>query len=135
MNNDNEKQHADVPLWMLTHIGKCVRLTQPWTDGAIDYSIGQVAVLDGLTRHRDTVRALLVFDEDACGDLVDVPLDYIRPAEEVEAPALTKIPGRAGELALVWQSGVNLKKQLSKGTFYRYRKELLAHGIDITRSV
>lgn len=43
-----------------------------------------------------------------------------------------EIPGRAGELAVAWRDGADLKKRLSHQTFYRYRRELLGYGIDIT---
>lgn len=43
-----------------------------------------------------------------------------------------EIPGRAGELAVAWRDGADLKKRISKPTFYRYRKELLNFGIDIS---
>lgn len=42
-----------------------------------------------------------------------------------------EIPGRAGELAVAWRDGADLKKRLSHNTFYRYRRELLQFGIDI----
>lgn len=43
-----------------------------------------------------------------------------------------EIEGRAGELAVAWRDGADLRKRLSKPTFYRYRKELLKFGIDIS---
>lgn len=42
-----------------------------------------------------------------------------------------EIPGRAGELAVAWRDGADLKKRLAQNTFYRYRRELLRYGIDI----
>jgi len=42
-----------------------------------------------------------------------------------------EIEGRAGELAVAWRDGADLKKRLSHNTFYRYRRELLKFGIDI----
>ena len=42
-----------------------------------------------------------------------------------------EIPGRAGELAVAWRDGADLKKRLSQATYYRYRKQLLTFGIDI----
>jgi len=42
-----------------------------------------------------------------------------------------EIPGRAGELAVAWRDGADLKKRLSHNTFYRYRRQLLTYGIDI----
>jgi hypothetical protein len=42
-----------------------------------------------------------------------------------------EISGRAGELAVAWRDGADLKKRLSQNTFYRYRRELLGYGIDI----
>jgi len=42
-----------------------------------------------------------------------------------------EIPGRAGELAVAWRDGADLKKRLSTATYYRYRKQLLQYGVDI----
>lgn len=42
-----------------------------------------------------------------------------------------EIPGRAGELAVAWRDGADLKKRLAQNTYYRYRRELLVYGIDI----
>jgi Phage X family/Phage replication protein CRI len=42
-----------------------------------------------------------------------------------------EIPGRAGELAVAWRDGADLRKRLAQNTYYRYRRELLAYGIDI----
>lgn len=55
--------------------------------------------------------------------------DPIRQVANVDE--FLEIPGRAGELAVAWRDGADLKKRLSKPTFYRYRKELLNFGIDI----
>lgn len=43
-----------------------------------------------------------------------------------------EIPGRAGELAVAWRDGADLKTRLSQATYYRYRRELLRYGIDIS---
>lgn len=43
-----------------------------------------------------------------------------------------EIAGRAGELAVAWRDGADLRTRLSRATFYRYRKELLGYGIDIS---
>jgi hypothetical protein len=50
---------------------------------------------------------------------------------ETYVDSFLEIPGRAGELAVAWRDGADLKKRLSTATFYRYRKELLKYGIDI----
>jgi hypothetical protein len=42
-----------------------------------------------------------------------------------------EIEGRAGELAVAWRDGADLKKRLAQNTYYRYRRELLKFGIDI----
>ena len=42
-----------------------------------------------------------------------------------------EIPGRAGELAVAWRDGADLKKRLAPNTYYRYRRELLKYNIDI----
>ena len=45
-----------------------------------------------------------------------------------------KIPFRLLGMYLSWFQGVNLKDFLPKATFYKYRKELLKHGIDIKKA-
>ena len=49
----------------------------------------------------------------------------------VNVDSYLEIPGRAGELAVAWRDGADLKKRLSHNTYYRYRRELLVFGIDI----
>jgi hypothetical protein len=55
--------------------------------------------------------------------------DVIGGASHVDS--FLEIPGRAGELAVAWRDGADLKKRLSTATYYRYRKELLKYNIDI----
>lgn len=55
--------------------------------------------------------------------------DVITGATHVDS--FLEIPGRAGELAVAWRDGADLKKRLSTATYYRYRKELLKYNIDI----
>lgn len=50
---------------------------------------------------------------------------------ESHVDSFLEIPGRAGELAVAWRDGADLKKRLSTATYYRYRKQLLQYGIDI----
>ena len=51
--------------------------------------------------------------------------------ESINVDQFLEIDGRAGELAVAWRDGADLKKRLAKNTFYRYRRELLKYGIDI----
>jgi len=51
--------------------------------------------------------------------------------QSVPVDEYLEIKGRAGELAVAWRDGADLKKRLSHNTFYRYRRELLKYGIDI----
>ena len=50
---------------------------------------------------------------------------------EAHVDSFLEIPGRAGELAVAWRDGADLKKRLAQNTYYRYRRELLQYGIDI----
>lgn len=50
---------------------------------------------------------------------------------EAHVDEFLEIPGRAGELAVAWRDGADLKKRLAQNTYYRYRRELLKYGIDI----
>jgi hypothetical protein len=49
----------------------------------------------------------------------------------VRVDSFLEIQGRAGELAVAWRDGADLKKRLAQNTYYRYRRELLKFGIDI----
>lgn len=49
----------------------------------------------------------------------------------VHVDSFLEIEGRAGELAVAWRDGADLKKRLAQNTYYRYRRELLKYGIDI----
>lgn len=52
----------------------------------------------------------------------------------VRVDSYLEIPGRAGELAVAWRDGADLKTRLAQNTYYRYRRELLKYGIDIAVS-
>lgn len=51
---------------------------------------------------------------------------------EVSTDDFESIPGRLGEIAIAWRNGVDMKTRLPRNTFYRYRKQLKSHGIDIS---
>lgn len=51
---------------------------------------------------------------------------------EVATDDFESIPGRLGEIAIAWRNGVDMKTRLPTATFYRYRKQLKAYGIDIS---
>jgi hypothetical protein len=51
---------------------------------------------------------------------------------DVTVDAFEDIPGRLGELAIAWRNGVDLRARLPRNTFYRYRKQLKAYGVDIS---
>jgi hypothetical protein len=50
---------------------------------------------------------------------------------QTHVDSFLEIEGRAGELAVAWRDGADLKKRLSTATYYRYRKQLLKYNIDI----
>lgn len=51
---------------------------------------------------------------------------------EVSTDDFEAIPGRLGEIAIAWRNGIDMKTRLPRNTFYRYRKQLKAYGIDIS---
>jgi hypothetical protein len=53
-------------------------------------------------------------------------------SEKIKFDDFLEIPGRAGEIALAWRDGADLKTRLSKNTFSKYKRELIGYGIDIT---
>jgi II/X family phage/plasmid replication protein len=55
----------------------------------------------------------------------------ISEASMIEADALDGLPGRLQLAYQAWKTGQDLRATLARNTFYRYRTELLKHGIDI----
>jgi II/X family phage/plasmid replication protein len=55
----------------------------------------------------------------------------IAEATMLDAPTLEGLPGRLQVVYQSWRDGHDLRRMLSRPTFYRYRSELLKHGIDI----
>lgn len=55
----------------------------------------------------------------------------IAEATMLEPDTLQGLPPRLIGAHQMWKDGHNLRAKFSRPTFYRYRKELLAHGIDI----
>lgn len=66
----------------------------------------------------------------------EIFFEYARKLDMKEQIALTteqqlKLPQRLRSTYVLWRSGEDLRSTLPKPTYYRHRKELLAHGIDI----
>lgn len=55
----------------------------------------------------------------------------IAEAFMIDAPSLEALPGRLQLAYQAWKAGQDLRATLARNTFYRYRTELLKHGIDI----
>jgi hypothetical protein len=142
MNNVIAPQFANevdtMPFWAVSRIGKTVKLIRQWDefgDGRFVFQQGSIGVLDGVTSCDAGVRALVIFNDDSA--LVEIPFSLLRLPHKTEvelrADAYGGIEGRAGEIALMWSIGVDVKRRLSQNTFYRYRRQLLEHAIDISR--
>lgn len=55
----------------------------------------------------------------------------IAEATMIDAPTLDDLPGRLQLAYQAWKTGSDLRATLPRRTFYRYRTELLRHGVDI----
>lgn len=53
-------------------------------------------------------------------------------AVTIQPTVLEDLPGALRGAYALWQEGHDLRKVYSRPTFYRYRSQLLAHGIDIS---
>lgn len=53
-------------------------------------------------------------------------------AVTIKPTVLEELPGALRGAYALWQEGHDLRKVYSRPTFYRYRSQLLAHGIDIS---
>lgn len=55
----------------------------------------------------------------------------IAEATMIDSPTMEGLPGRLQLAYEAWKAGKDLRATLARNTFYRYRNELLKHGIDI----
>jgi II/X family phage/plasmid replication protein len=100
-------------------------------------------VADGLLRAEVRMRGLQLASEQlewvsAWGDneaseLHRRMIDGLQIAEAtmIDAPSLDGLPGRLQLAYSAWKQGHDLRATLARNTFYRYRAELLKHGVDI----
>lgn len=56
---------------------------------------------------------------------------HIAEASMLDAKVLDGLPGRLQLAYQAWKDGHDLRATLPRNTFYRYRAQLLAHGVDI----
>jgi II/X family phage/plasmid replication protein len=73
------------------------------------------------------------WNDDTPAMLLRHHLDALNIAEEtmIEATTLDGLPGRLQLAYTAWKQGHDLRATLARNTFYRYRAELLKHGVDI----
>lgn len=68
----------------------------------------------------------------------DLYLEYLGKLQMVDNmrvdhdKVMTELPPRLAGTYTLWREGYDLMAHMSRPTFYRHRKELLAHGVDIT---
>lgn len=101
------------------------------------------AYADGLLRAEVRMRGLQLAEEqleyvfrwgdNAASELHQRMLSGLQIAEAcmIDAPTLDGLPGRLQLAYQAWKAGQDLRATLSRPTFYRYRAQLLAHGVDI----
>lgn len=126
-------RRVDVPLWALSHLGKVISNSEVIKEYQVSYPVGTTFILDGITTQQNgTALAVLCAIDDRAEILAEVPFSSL--TEPTEAGTL--VPGRYGRLGQIlflWQHGFDLRKELSKSSFYRYRSSLLAYSIDICK--
>lgn len=123
----------DVPLWAFSQLGKPVLTSQIIRENDQTYPIGSRFILDGISSQSNGSNHAVLTDEndrrEICGE---VPFSCL--AQPIEPGILIPgFTGRLGEILFLWQHGFDLRKALSKATFYRYRSILLSHSIDICK--
>lgn len=94
----------------------------------------------GVVRHEITLKSrwlkqkglwrFSLWDDDMESRIYAIFGDVINDSAHVDE--YLEIPGRTGELALAWRDGADLRTRLSQATYYRYKKQLLKYGIDIS---
>lgn len=71
--------------------------------------------------------------EETAMEQLRLHLESVEMGELTELPSdvLAELPGRLVSVYRAWQHGDDLRALYCRPTFYKYRRELLAHGIDI----
>ena len=72
------------------------------------------------------------WESEEMGQVVFGEFNGVLSQMSVNVDSFEEIPGRLGEIAIAWRNGVDMKERLPQRTFYRYRKQLKAYGIDIS---
>lgn len=126
-------RRIDVPLWAISHLGKVVSISKVVLQNSQVYPIGKRFIFDGISSQSNGSNFAILTDEyDRAEICAEVPFSFLQ--EPMEAGILIPgLKGRLGEILFLWQHGFDLRKGLSKATFYRYRANLLAYSIDICK--
>lgn len=131
--------------WSLTLYAKGAELAAGGSHGlhALLAETSLPKFADGLLRAEVRMRGLQLAEEQlewvsAWGDNTASELHrrmmeglQIAEATMIDAPTLDDLPGRLQLAYQAWKTGQDLRATLSRPTFYRYRTELLKHGVDI----
>lgn len=82
---------------------------------------------------REELHLVSQWDDNTATELHARKMAAIEIADEtmIQAEVLEGLPGRLQLTYQAWLEGHDLRAMLSRRTFYRYRTELLRHGIDI----
>lgn len=123
----------DVPLWASSQLGKPVLTSQIIRENGQVYPVGSRFILDGISSQSNGHHHAVLADEnDRMEICAEVSFSFL--AQPIEAGVLIPgFSGRVAEILFLWQHGFDLRKALSKATFYRYRSMLLGYSIDICK--
>lgn len=87
----------------------------------------------GLELVQEQLEYVFRWGDNAASELHQRMLSGLQIAEAtmIDAPTLDGLPGRLQLTYQAWKAGQDLRATLARNTFYRYRRELLKHGVDI----
>lgn len=82
---------------------------------------------------REELHVVSAWGDNTAAELHHRKLQAVEVAEEtmIEPEVLEGLPGRLQLTYQAWVEGHDLRGMLARPTFYRYRAELLRHGVDI----
>lgn len=114
-------------------------LAPNWHQKLLDFASGKLRVECQIGskwfNENPIARRAGIWDGDLAASMLNAELDALEVSDTMRLPdnALEGLSPRLVGVYHAWRNGCDLRLMYSKAQFYRYRKQLLAYGIDISQ--
>jgi II/X family phage/plasmid replication protein len=114
-------------------------LAPDWHQKLLDYATGKLRVEIQIGSkwfsENPIARRAGIWDGDLAASMLDSQLAALEVSDTMRLPdkAIDGLPPKLVPIYHAWRNGCDLRTLYSKAQFYRYRKQLMAYGIDISQ--